>query len=1018
MWPVVADRVAHELFRGGGEMGAVMATIDWSKTPLGAVERWSPSLRTMVTVLLANRFPMLLWWGPDHHQLYNDACRPLLGPKHPRSMGQCARDCWPEIWHIIGPLIETPYQGGPATWDDDILLRPNRHGFVEETHFTIACSPVPDDSVAGGVGGVLATMHEITRQVVGDRRVAVLLDLGARSSEAKTAEEACEITCEALRDHAKDIPFALLYLIDSDRNAARLAGTAGVGKGDEVSPLVIDLTTTDRCASSWPVSAAIAFEQPQVITRLGERFHSLPPGPWSTPPNQAVVLPLQSITEHRMVGLLILAVSACLEFDDRYRHFLELATAQVETAIANAQAYNEERRRAEALTELDRVKTAFFNNVSHEFRTPLTLLLGPLEDLLADQGRRPPAERRELLMVAHRNALRLLRLVNTLLDFSRIEAGRVQASYAPTDLGAYSTELASGFRSAVEQAGMRLIVDCPPLQESVYVDREMWEKIVLNLISNAFKFTFEGEIRVELRETAAGSAVELIVRDTGVGIPEHELPRLFQRFHRVDGARGRTHEGSGIGLALVQELVRLHGGSVRVESSLGEGSCFTVMIPRGTDHLPPSRVVQRRAPTPTPSATAVYVEEARRWLPSIGGSGLEGSDGWSAQSASGVARSRVLVADDNADMREYLARLLLEQFEVEVVADGQAALAAIAARPPDLILSDIMMPFVDGLHLLDALRSDPSTRGIPVILLSARAGEEAKVQGVSAGADDYVVKPFAAAELLARLNSQLRRARARADLADLEREARKDAERALEARDEFLSVAAHELRSPIATIKGTAQMTLRQAGLTDLHRVEKALQTIVETADRLAALTDDLLDVSRVRGGQLQLRPERLDLGSLARTCCDRLRLRIDETYEVEMSLPTKPVWIVGDPNRLQQVLANVLNNAAKYSPGGGSIAVRLVEDQVGAAIGVSDRGIGMAADVLEQIFEPYARASSAVAWNLPGLGLGLFISRRIVELHGGRIWAESPGEGSGTTLHVWLPRAIPTAASDPSDGV
>ena len=277
-------------------------------------------------------------------------------------------------------------------------------------------------------------------------------------------------------------------------------------------------------------------------------------------------------------------------------------------AIANARAYEEERKRAEALAEIDRAKTAFFSNVSHEFRTPLTLMLGPLEDELRENSKG-----RERIEIAHRNSLRLLKLVNTLLDFARIEAGRIEAVYEPTDLAAATAELASVFRSAIEKAGLRLVVDCPPLPEEVYVDREMWEKIVLNLLSNAFKFTFEGEIKVSL--CLRRERVELSVSDTGAGIPAAELSHIFERFHRVRGTDSRTHEGTGIGLSLVQELAKIHGGGVQVRSVEGQGATFTVTIPTGHAHLPKERLGGTRSLMSTSLGATPFVEEALRWLP-------------------------------------------------------------------------------------------------------------------------------------------------------------------------------------------------------------------------------------------------------------------------------------------------------------------------------------------------------------------------------------------------------------------
>jgi signal transduction histidine kinase len=302
--------------------------------------------------------------------------------------------------------------------------------------------------------------------------------------------------------------------------------------------------------------------QRQVISLADEA--GLPRGLAQQTICQAMVLPVTSRGEEGAVGVLVAGVSPARKLDAEYRTFYELIAGQIATAIQNARAAEEERNCLESLAELDRAKTTFFSNVSHEFRTPLTLMLGPVEDLLAKSytGLSPAAKSQ--LELVNRNGLRLLRLVNTLLDFSRIEADRMQAIYLPTDLAAFTVELASVFRSATEKAGLQL-EDCPKLDEPVFVDRGMWEKIVLNLISNAFKFTFEGSIAVWL--TKSGSDVELRVRDTGVGIPSKELSRLFDRFHRIESTRSRTHEGSGIGLALVQELVQLHGGSVRVESN-------------------------------------------------------------------------------------------------------------------------------------------------------------------------------------------------------------------------------------------------------------------------------------------------------------------------------------------------------------------------------------------------------------------------------------------------------------------
>ncbi|HEX6766618.1 MAG TPA: ATP-binding protein, partial [Polyangiaceae bacterium] len=445
--------------------------------------------------------------------------------------------------------------------------------------------------------------------------------------------------------------------------------------------------------------------------------------------------------------------------------------SQVSAAIGSALAYETERRRAEALAELDRAKTTFFSNVSHEFRTPLTLLLGPLGDVL-DRSSELSDDGRKMLALAQRNAQRLLKLVNTLLDFSRIEAGRAQASYVPTDLASLTSELASAFGEAVVKAGLRLVVDAPPLPEVVYVDHDMWEKIVLNLLSNALKFTFEGTIGVRVRRV--GEAVELAVEDTGAGIAESEMPHLFERFWRSPSVKGRTHEGTGIGLALVQELVKLHGGTVRAASAWGKGSTFTVTIPLGKAHLP----LERIEATPTIATTALgsrpYVEEALAWFSDA--RHAHESEPKTERSGELVVRPRVVWADDNADMRDYVERLLSPHYDVSVFTNGQSALDAVRTHPPDLVLADAMMPELDGLELTRALRSNAATVSIPVILLSARAGEEARIEGLAAGADEYLFKPFSARELLARIDSRIELARVQAHFeAERERVLREEA---------------------------------------------------------------------------------------------------------------------------------------------------------------------------------------------------------------------------------------------------
>jgi PAS domain S-box-containing protein len=754
---------------GGGEIGALMRAKSWSDTLLGAPETWPEALKMAVSICLNSRFPISLWWGPELVMLYNDAWRPILGKtKHPAALGRPGIESWPEIWDTIGEQFTSVLTRGEATWSDDLLLVVERNNYREEAYFTYSYSPIKHSD--GSIGGVFSAITETTERVLSERRLRILRELAAQTAESKSAQAACEAFARVLGAGNPDLPFAILYLLDEDGMFASLLAKTGID--DAFAPAALRLDHDHP----WGVARVIREGDVILLNDLALHFGTLPGGVWPEPTTSAIVLPVAKPGQKGgTAGVLVAGINPRRALDDAYRGFFDLVAGHLATAVSNARAYEEERKRAEALAEINRAKTQFFSNVSHEFRTPLTLMLGPLEEVLAKPETNPLSDDRSLVRLAYRNGVRLLKLVNTLLDFSRIEAGRVQASFQPIDLAVFTAELASNFRSAIERAGLRLVIDCPSLPHQVYVDADMWEKVVLNLISNAFKFTFEGEIRIAAKPSSDGRHAEVTVRDTGTGIPTEELSHLFERFHRVEGARGRSIEGSGIGLALVQELIKLHGGTIRVTSEVGQGSAFTVAIPFGVGHLPADRIGRGRAMVTANVRPQAYVEEALGWF-SDGGTAAPGpppppaSDELGDVSAiAGTEGQLVLVADDNADMRNYVERLLRAGgFRVEAVTDGKKALAAARRLKPDLVLSDVMMPELDGFGLLTAVRKDAELRDTPVLLLSARAGEEAKVEGLSAGADDYLIKPFSARELLARVGVKLQLARKRRERSERE----------------------------------------------------------------------------------------------------------------------------------------------------------------------------------------------------------------------------------------------------------
>jgi signal transduction histidine kinase/DNA-binding response OmpR family regulator len=745
-----------EALAEAGEVGRDLLAVDWASTPLGPPETWPRSLATLVRVVVSSRFSMWMAWGPELTFFCNDAYRrDTLSKKYPWALGRPAGEVWAEIWDDIGPRIETVLRTGVATWDDSLLLFLERSGYVEETYHTFSYSPLTDDDDA--IAGMLCVVSEDTERVVGERRMATLRELGSESTTGRDDRAYLNAAARNLERSNHSLPFALVYLRNEDGTAAELASAAGIAPGHPAAPPVISLRDG---GAVWPIGQ-VTGGAPVIVERIDERFDSLPTGAWNDPPATGAVLGLsQPLQPSRPYGYLIVGINRFRPLDQSYLSFLTLIAAQLASGISTTRAYEAERRRAEDLAELDRAKTAFFTNISHELRTPLTLLLGPAEDALGDRHETLSPTNHHRLKIIARNAERLLKLVNTLLDFSRLESGRTTASFEAVDLAQYTAELASMFDSAVKRAGLTFHIDTEALPEPAYIDREMWAKIVLNLLSNALKFTFTGSITVAL--DAQNGMARLRVIDTGLGIESGEQEKLFERFHRVLDARSRTHEGSGIGLALVAELAELHGGRPSVQSVPGVGTTFTVEIPLGHEHLRPDQLSERPQEISVEREVAGFLAEANRWL-------RESPPIPSAETAGKTDRPRVLIADDNPDMRDYIATLLGDLYDVRTAPDGQAALELVQADPPDLVLTDVMMPRRDGFGLLEALHADPTTLHVPVVMVSARAGEEGVIEGLEAGADDYLIKPFSARELLARVSANLELDRARRTREQLER---------------------------------------------------------------------------------------------------------------------------------------------------------------------------------------------------------------------------------------------------------
>lgn len=714
-----------ESLRTGGKAIDLINSIDWSSTALGERTTWPQSLQSALSICINSNFPIAIYWGKELVLLYNDAWSPIPGSKHPWAMGKPAIEVWPEIWDDIDPQFKKAFNGMPGG-SRDALLPMQRHGYTEECYFDFTFTPIHGES--GKVEGIFNAVIETTYRVINERRSFLLQKLSDSVNSALDDHVVFE-KVNAVLSHAKeDVPFYFIYQIDEQKKIK----------------LKISSDHERHLQAMWPVDEVINGHTAR-ITDLTPYLKAIPAGHWPEPPHEAVIVPLKA-NDGRIFGFLVGGVSSRRVLDKEYKNFYESIATIIGGELNTIRSIKSERKRAEALAQIDRAKTTFFNNISHEFRTPLTLMLSPLESVLASPESLTDNQKEDLTVI-HRNALRLQKLVNSLLDFSRIEAGRMEANFEAVDLSRLTSDLANSFRDTIERAGITFDVNVDKIEDA-YVDVDLWEKIVLNLVSNAFKYTERGRIEVLLKDT--GSSVILSVKDTGIGINEEDKKRIFERFYRVNNLAGRSQEGTGIGLAMVRELVQLHQGQARVESEPEKGSVFFVTIPKRNSSVG-ENVVRREQGSALRSS---FIEEVATWDQKENGQPLN-------LTAQKPSLPKILVADDNRDMREYIARLLTNHFNVFTASNGEDAFSLAIELQPDLIISDVMMPRLDGFGLLKKLRASFVARNTPIIFLSARAGEEAKVEGINAGANDYLVKPFSAKELFARVSNQIIIARTR-----------------------------------------------------------------------------------------------------------------------------------------------------------------------------------------------------------------------------------------------------------------
>jgi signal transduction histidine kinase len=818
----------------------------------------------------------------------------------------------------------------------------------------------------------------------GARRMTALGALARDAGSAASLDLVLQMAAKSLAQARLDLPVLLFYSMDDDGRRARLVAEAGIAPGSTASPSEIAIQQDE--GTGWPLHAALSAGRPLLVEDVGARFPGLSVGSDLRPLAKAYVLPIHAGSP-RASAVVVAGANPSLPLDDAYVAFFDALGASLSSLVASASAIAAERARAEAFVELDKDKAAFFSNVSQEFRKQLTLMIGPIEEELGERSQPLPPGRHARLEIVHRNSLRLVRLVEALLDLSLIEEGRMKPAFEPVDLASLTEELAASFRATIEKAGLRLSTRLEALPEQVQVDREMWTKIIMNLLSNALKHTFRGGITVSLfASQEASGLVELRVDDTGTGIPAREVPRLFRRFHHVKGVRSRTEDGSGIGLALVRAFARLHGGDATAVSREGLGSSFRVHVPLGVP-----------SPTQDDGAVAGAKPLDRRWIGAV----VDETARWSeadetptrveipdaADDEEPLAGPlpRVLFGDGNSDMRSYVTRLLRRAYAVEVVADGEAALQAALANPPDLFLLDVMLPGRDGLSLLRQLRSLEQTRLIPVILVSSRADEDAALEGLDAGADDYVVKPFTAKALVARVRSSMALAKLRKEAAEKLAEANKE----LEA---FSYSVSHDLRAPLRAIDGFSKVLVQDYGARMDDEGRRYLDRIRSGAHRMGQLIDDLLSLSRIT--RLQLLHEPVDVTAIARKVFLELGAR-DPERKVEC-IVAEGLSGRGDSRLITVLFENLLGNAWKFSSKNpdARIAVGSEIRDGETTFFVRDNGAGFEMAYSKKLFAPFQRLHAAS--EFPGTGIGLATVHRVVTRHGGRISAQAaPQQGA-----------------------
>jgi signal transduction histidine kinase len=677
-------------------------------------------------------------------------------------------------------------------------------------------------------------------------------------------------------------------------------------------------------------------------------------------------------------------------------------------------------------TQNNPLKSIFFVTIHHELRTLISLILGPAELLL--QQTSLTQDVRQVLEMVTRNALLLLKLVNDLQEISHLELGQLKLHYATCDLSQLVSLLAANFNTVAEKRQITYCVQIPP-PLWVEVDPARIERVVLKLLSNAFKFTPDGgsiicslttEDHPSQRAAVTSTQVQLTVQDSGPGVPIELCEMIFEHFRQTEEGAKRHVGGTGLGLAIVKGLVSLHGGTIQVDEAPGGGARFTVRLPQRAHTGTPIQSEEDPAPS-KPTAAHMSQGVAKELLPAR-----------PSFSSAMSEQSLILIVEDHPQMRQFLSAQLSSQYRVMEAANGQEGLTLAQQVHPDLILTDIMMPVMSGNEMLAALRADSSCDDITVVVLSAGGSEDLRLNLLREGAQDYLIKPFSPEELQVRLGNLLTLQRTRRLLQEELNSSQQNIEnlvrvlttnrRNLEAmnselrgmnkqQSNFIAVVSHEFRTALSGIQGFSELLSEQEW--SPQEVKEYATDITTDARRLSHLINEVLDLERMKSGKTTLLREPVDVNALLRKLGEQtqhMAAKHTLLYHLDDALPL----IQGDQDQLIQVVGNVLSNALKYSPAGGNILLSSQREQESIHVSIQDQGIGIAEEALKNIFEPYSRIDLEKTRFIGGTGLGLSLVREIINLHGGTIWVEST-IGDGSTFHFFLPliSAVSGASSE-----